>query len=611
MSSQLVRAVCLVPAALLLFGTQSAAYAQIRPGQAGPMGGRQGPQKPKKAGVAEKAPEKPGTLPTTPVLRPPSDENKKFQMFQLDGYFRFRGDWFKNFNLGFTDDPVVGGAPFRRPAGCLSTNTDIGCESAIKSSNIRLRLEPTIRLDSRKAVHFQIDVLDNLVLGSTPNGVFGDGTAAPTNIPAGAFSDGQVAPEAGRNSLTDSVVVKRAWAEIRSDLGLLKFGRMPSHWGLGILANSGSADPIHGTYDLDSDYGDTADRLMVFSGIPGTQYRFGIGTDWALTSPTSQQSDIYRNRYQGQPWDLENADNVNQWIFVIAKLDSPKDFKDKLELNGTALNYGAYFVYRNQDYAYERYTLGEAPVDSGFAKRKAKAYIPDIWVRYALDNLEFEMEAVGIIGTIGDLNDVSSGLTDLKVRQFGGVARVNWHALNKKLNLGFEVGYASGDQWDSSPEGQINVRDSRTLPEGNDTTVNAFHFDFNYRVDLILFRELMGAVTNTTYLKPHLKYHLTDEITGQAAAVVSFANVPVATPGNGNMYGVELDLDLGYQSDGFFAGLAYGILLPMSALDHPAWSPTSGQGGPGFGFGDGTQANDNTGSADTAQTLQARLILKF
>jgi len=592
----------LVPAALLLFGTQSAAYAQIRPGQAGPMG-RQGPQKPKKAGVAEKAPEKPGTLPTTPVLRPPSDENKRFEMFQLDGYFRFRGDWLKNFNLGFNDDPVLGGAPFPRSAGCGSTTSDIGCEEAIKSSNIRLRLEPTIRLDSRKAVHFQIDVLDNLVLGSTPNGVFGDGTAKPTNIPVGAFTDGQVAPEAGRNSLTDSIVVKRAWAEIRSDLGLLKFGRMPSHWGLGILANSGSADPFHGTYDLDSDYGDTADRLMVFSGIPGTQYRFGIGTDWALTSPSSQQSLLWKNRYQGQPWDLENGDNVNQWIFVIAKLDSPKDFKDKLELTGSALNYGAYFVYRNQDYAYETFNLNNPTNPDAIFPRKAKAYIPDIWVRYALNNLEFEMEAVGIVGTIGDLSDVSAGLTDIKIRQYGGVAKVNWHALNKKLNLGFEVGYASGDQWDSEPNGQINVRDSRTLPEIGDDTVSAFRFDFNYRVDLILFRELLGTVTNATYLKPHLKYHLTDEITGQAAAVVSFANVPVATPGNGSMYGVELDLDLGYQSDRFFAGLAYGILLPMSALDHPA--NMTDQGGPGFPF------DGNSGDAGTAQTLQARLILKF
>jgi hypothetical protein len=84
---------------------------------------------------------------------------------------------------------------------------------------------------------------------------------------------------------------------------------------------------------------------------------------------------------------------------------------------------------------------------------------------------------------------------------------------------------------------------------------------------------------------------------------VSFANRPVATPGNSSMYGIELDANLGYHNQGFFAGLYYGVLFPLAALDHP--EDISGQGGPGYGFG------TNVGDADTAQTIQTRLVLQF
>ena len=64
-----------------------------------------------------------------------------------------------------------------------------------------------------------------------------------------------------------------------------------------------------------------------------------------------------------------------------------------------------------------------------------------------------------------------------------------------------------------------------------------------------------------------------------------------------------MDADLGYQNGAFSAGIAYGVLFPMDALDHPSGA---NQGGPGFGFGVA-----NTGSAKTPQTIQTRLMLSF
>ena len=583
--------------------------AQIGPGQMPQPGGPMPEQKPE--GEATKAPDVPGSLPTTPVLRAPKTKKKKFELFQLDGYFRFRTDYFKNFHLGFNDDATLGGgAPFRRPIGCGLA--DKPCGETLKSANMRLRLEPVINIDEDTSVHFQVDVLDNVVLGSTPDGSFGDGTPAPTNIPLNAFSGGQVPPEAGRNSNHDSIRVKRAWAEVMTPLGLLKFGRMPSHWGMGILANAGGNDPFHGTTDMDSDFGDTADRFMFGTMIPGTDYRFAVGTDWASTSPSAAQTDIFANRYDGQAWDLDDNDDVYQWLFVLARMDSPELFQDKVDRGETALNYGAYFVYRTQDWDYSPSNFqGAAPDPGRLEPRSAKAYIPDVWLHLARKKVEFEMEAVAIFGKIDELTDIGVDKS-LDIRQFGGVAKLNFKLAEDKLRLGVEAGYASGDQWDNSPEGATNVRDARALSDNpGDTTLSAFRFDFDYEVDLILFRELLGTVTNATYFKPNLSYDLTKSFNFRAQSVFSFANVPVATPGNSNMYGIELDADIGYHNEGFFAGLSYGVLFPLGAMDHP--SNCTGDSNRGFGFGcEAVNDNtNNTGDAGMAQTVQTRLVLQF
>ena len=593
--------------ALAFVVSSPVAFAQMTPGGGlGPGGGTMpGEEEQKPEGVAEKAPKEAAQLPTPPVLPPyPGQARKKLELLELDGYFRFRTDWFKNFNLGFHD--LGSGTPFREPSSCLKDSVQMGsCSDTINSANMRLRLEPTLNLSEKVALKTQIDVLDNVVLGSTPDGVFYDGTSAPDNIPASAFSGGQAPPEAGRNYVYDSIRAKRAWAEVMTPLGLLEFGRMPSHWGLGILANSGSEDPFHGTTCLDCDYGDSADRLIFGTKIPGTELRAAIGYDWAASGPVAAQSDIWRNRSDGQPWDLDDADDVRQWVFVLTKLDSPTNFKEQVDQGKLAFNYGAYVVNRKQDLDSRGVMLSSTDAEKKLSTRGASAWIPDVYFHLGYGKFSLEGEAVAVWGDINDLSDISTGAVDWKVRQFGGVGKLDYLLMDDALDLGLEIGYASGDQWDATVPGRVNVHDTVTVPTpaqigevGSDDTIENFRFDFDYHVDLILFRELLGAVTNATYVKPKLTYNFTHSLVFTSQAIVSFANVPVATPGNGRMYGVEVDGDLGYRNveEGFFAGVSYGILFPLGAMDHPeALFPAAGE----------------SGAATTAQTFQTRLVLKF
>ncbi len=570
-----------------------------------PGGPQTGPTN-KPDGVAEQAPKERDLLPTVPVLPPERSRRRAFELLELDGYFRSRGDWFKQFDLGFNDDPAVGGTSFPNALGCTPTDgVNKPCEGTLKAANIRLRLEPTINVTEKTRVHMQIDVLDNVVLGSTPDSFFGDGTSRGDRI-SGAFSDGQVAPQAGRNSIGSSLRVKRAWAEVDTSLGLIKFGRMPDHWGMGILANEGGKDPVHGGIDLDSDYGDTEDRLMFSTLIPGTNIIGAVAMDWVAVAPTSEQSPLYRNRYGGQPWDLDDNDDVNQFVFMVSRRDSPKAFKEKVDAGQLALNYGVYFVYRTQNFDQRGVVLGEEPPPDQFVPRDLKVYTPDFWARLGWHNLELEFEGLTSLGSIQSATDLGvSGSLD--IRQFGGVFRGTYRFFQGDLRLALEMGWASGDGQDNSPAGATHVSNSQ-LPTGtdNDHTINKFFFDFDYNIDLILFRELIGTVSNAIYARPSLEYDITDKFRVKGWSVLSFAHRPVSTPGNAAAYGVEFDTDVSYvdDSNGFQAGIAAGVLFPLSALDRRA--PNANLGGPGF-----PEFGNNTGGARTPQTIQLRMSLKF
>jgi uncharacterized protein (TIGR04551 family) len=613
----------------LVCGTP-AAYAQIAPG--GGMGpGMGGPTQPaggeeKKEGIAEAAPKTPGLLPTTPALPAPKGRRKKWKLLELDGYYRMRTDWFKNFNLGFPDiDPIYGGSPFPTGLGCKSTVLNHPCDNALSSANMRLRLEPTINLNEGTSVHIQADLLDNLVLGSTPSdqslaGVYSSTSNPVTNPPLGAFSNGTQAPVSqGVNSDRAAVQVKRAWGEVALPLGVVKFGRMPNQWGMGILYNAGGADPINGTYDYDADYGDSVDRASFSLLIPGTNLRAMVASDWAMTRLVSNQTAANKGN-EGHPFDLDDSDDLNSWVGVISRMDSPQEFKDTVDRGELALNYGVYFEYKTQgwDYDLKDFKLG-GPTDppntpigaQHYVPRNLKSYSPDLWGKLGIGRFMVEAEFVAQIGSVGVLADPATGVvTNYDIRKFGGSGRVTWRGLEGKLRLGVESGFASGDQWDNTPQGATNIAYGNPLGGPGDTTLTQFAFNRDYKIDMILWRHLVGAVTNAGYVKPFIQYDFTKAITFKVANITSFALKPVATPGNSSVYGTEFNADLGYASGGLFVGLAYGVLFPFAALNHPADDPLNPS--QKFGYGtDPVSGLSNVKNADTAHTIQARAVLAF
>ncbi|MGE0400134.1 MAG: TIGR04551 family protein [Kofleriaceae bacterium] len=598
------------------------AEAQIAPGGMGGMGGVQQPAgEEKKDGVAEAAPKTPGLLPTTPALPAPKGRRKKWKLFEIDGYFRLRTDWFKNFHLGFLDrardGSDVGGAPFPRALGCTADVSGAPCEN-LSSANMRLRLEPTLNLDEGTSVHVQADILDNLVLGSTPTGT-DLGTYSSVNLPPlGAFGNTQQPPVAGQNSDRDSITIKRAWAEIAIPLGILKAGRMPNHWGMGINHNGGGKDPIGGGYDTDADYGDTVDRVSFSAQIPGTPLRAMIASDWNTTTLVSNQTSFNKG-HEGHPFDLDDQDDADGWVGVISKMDSPQEFKDTVDRGDLAFNYGVYFEYKTQSWDFNTVdflTGGQPDTVLGYTPRDMTVYSPDLWAKLGYGKWTIEGEFAATLGKITRLDDYGKP-RGADLRKYGGVLRIDWKGLENKLHLGIEGGFASGDQYDNTPQGSTNIAFANLLgicPTGQECgtkKLSQFIFDRDYRVDMILWRHLIGAVTNAGYVKPTLSYELTKSIAFKVANITSFALRPIATPGNEVMYGTEFNGDIGYTSGGLYIGISYGVLFPFAAMAHPNVKEGTEENKLGWGTDPVTLVPNISDSPGTAHTIQSKLILSF
>lgn len=540
-------------------------------------------------------------------------------VIELHGYFRMRAELFHNFSLGRADPPGI--ALWPQPADnsyaewsggqlahhdvpfCGSTATTASsqlCKAKMQAgANVRFRLNPEIHVSDNLRIMSQVDMLDNLVLGSTPGGYANQpsdnggyvrvGRSGYT--PLSAFYNTMEPPTAGVNSYQNSIAVKRVWGEYLTPIGMLRFGRMPSHWGLGMLANSGD--------HYDSDYQSTADRLMFMTGIKPLDLYFGAAWDFQGEGATSATL----SDQQGQPHDLAQADDVNQYVLVLVRKRNAQLQKLDLAHGDIVLNGGVYFVYRNQTLASdgvgsESQYLGAdtGQTQSSYVRRNAKAYIPDLWVQLLYRKFRFEMEAVTIQGSIESASFVPStsdyrnpygGDDGYKIRQYGLATQTEYKAVEDKLRLNFGFGWASGDPDVAGPKagGLTPGFDGLQPQKTRDRTISTFRFHPDYRVDQILFRHILNRVQGTYYFRPSVDYDLARNPNGQrfgggAAVIWSRASEFVQAPGHKRDLGIEIDLNLYFQSKdgalnddpdkmgGFYTMLQYGVLFPLSGLDY-------------------------------------------
>jgi uncharacterized protein (TIGR04551 family) len=606
---------------LILTSTTSLALAQGFSPRPRPGAGQRPATSNKKTGPAEQAPEKAdqGDADLPPLPEWPGQKQRKLVHFTLEGYFRFRADIMNNLNLG-QRDISIGNTTTRAPywVPIVERSGELNCakrankavpgggernvsandcpDNTLTGANIRLRLEPTINVTEKVRIKMQVDIFDNLVMGSTPDSLMGAGLSP--HISAPIFSESQGPPIAGQNSSRPAILVKRAWAEIELPIGELRLGRMPWHWGMGMMANNGQC--------WDCNFGDNVDRMLFQT--RWAQHTFGVAYDFSGSGPDSLSVDLdpttagIQTMYGGQAVDLEQLDDVDQFIAFAGRFDRPDVIRDMLDRGELVLNYGALFVWRKQNM---NYLVNNNAAPSGlFADQdslgrslreiSAETVAFNLWFKLMWRSIYIEMEGMVQFGEIGNVADDVKGGDTMKVMQYGFVTRSQVSFLrDNSLKVGFEFGLASGN---TAELYDLNRRRGVFSPDINVTdTLRELRFDPDYHVDLILFREIMGSVANAMYFKPSVQYEYLDTIGARLDIIYSLAHSPVAYPGNDRNLGLEFDVNLYYKNpeEGFYAGLQYGVLIPLAGLDRPDGIY-------------GTQAD-----AEIAQTVQANVVIKF
>ncbi len=526
---------------------------------------------------------------------------QRYPHLEWHGYFRFRSALFAEADLGtyfaLTEEESTATSLFLPPLSRNFVNSSGGAsfaqyikdnsENTLGTATMRLRLAPIIHLSPSIRLGTRIDVLDNIVLGSTPDYMYG-GRALP-GVVVDTMTQSQVPPSSGINSFSDSLSVKEAWAEwdigaaedgTGLPLGTLKLGRFAWGWGLGIYASTGDYErgngvltPLERFNALDADSANYLDRVQWQ--LPVAGLRLHAAYAFLATGPNSN---LYGTSLR--PYDLDDIDDVNQLELAVTTLPSTSDewadYRKRLTSGRPALDWGFLVSYRYQDMAFAS-DLATGNGSANFSdlelrKRNAWLVVPDLFARMdwrpdPTTRIYLGLEATTLVGSIGNPSG-TPGEESVDIRQWGAAFESN--ITMGMVSFGLDLGVASGD----SPE-MVAVASGREVPWAGDNSWDSFAFNRNYKIDMLLYREVLGGISNTMYFRPHFDFDIIpteqNSFGGLISGIYGLSLDPDAYAGDSRHLGVELDAMLFYEeANHFMATLAFGVLLPMWAMDRPA-----------------------------------------
>ncbi|MEZ4223175.1 MAG: TIGR04551 family protein [Polyangiaceae bacterium] len=463
----------------------------------------------------------------------------------VDGSFRTRAALLYNLDLDRGPTPsgqLLYPVPLDDVTGQTLTHADM-----------RLRMDVAlVAPGGGAAVKLRLDALDNVALGSRPDG-----------IPTGTTT---------QRSPDDPLRIKRAWGEVLTPVGVLAAGRMGAHWGLGILANAGDC--------ADCDSGDAADRVAFVT--PLLDHYWAIAYDFSATGP------FVPDRAEHRLIDIAPSATVHTVTAAVMRSRSEWARERRSAADKHTIDYGAYVSRRwQQKDVPAGYLPTATPVaidDRQVISRGYTATAADLWLRWVGPGIRVELEGAYLDAKI-DQPSLIPGLVVRKAatsKQFGMALQSEFGKRESAVGGGIDAGYASGDAapgFGAFPKvgaaapvkGDLDGAQARPP---FDNTVDNFRFHPDYRIDRILFREIIGTVTDAMYLRPHGRVTLLDTPTGtlgfDVAVIASRAAEASSTPSGEAGLGVEFDETLAYRShDGFELALEQATLFPLAGFDNP------------------------------------------
>ena len=465
-------------------------------------------------------------------------------IFDLHGQFRLRGEMFHNLDLDRGPTPsgqLLYPVPLSDPKGQTVYNADM-----------RFRTDLAVYAPGGGvAAKVRLDIPDNLALGAYPEGI---PSASTTQRPPDFVAR-----------------LKRAYGEVLTPIGVFAGGRMGNHWGLGMLANGGDCQ--------DCDSGDSADRVAFLTPLAG--HVWALAFDFSSTGPFTPRG------IQGRVIDVDPADDVRSITFAVLNFKNDLARERRRKAGKTTFEYGAYVAHRWQE---KDIPITYLPVeDQGpltpnmVMQRGYNATAADAWARLTLPFGRIELEAAVLHAFFQQASLLPGALLrqPSESLQFGAALESDFGRPEDDFGGGLDLGVASGDpapgfgvkQTPFAAQPKPGDLDGLQANPPLDNRVDNFRFHPDYRIDRILFREIVGTVTDCFYLRPHLRYRALDlgtsSVTISLTGIASFALNETSTPGGSAPLGVELDPTIAYRHrDGFGVALEHGVLFPLAGLDN-------------------------------------------
>lgn len=480
--------------------------------------------------------------PAEPAAAAPAQvpEQKPASAVEQKGINFKTGDFSGGFNLA---------ARFAQSLNSTIPLDELGTATAPTPFEMRFRIGGNVAFKGL-SLNTEFDIATGAVFG-TP-----DNTVVATRVPTPNFSIAEL---------------RQLYAQYRWETGAVRVGVQTNTFGLGILANGGSADAAPGDFGMQH-----GGSVVARAAVLGRPF-FGLGGAWRAIEPVAAFDLVVRDATAN----LLEGDRALQGILGV------RFNVDEDHIIGLTL------IYRN------------ARRDNGApGERSTDAFVGDLSARWTVmktadSALTLAGEVAAITGTTTQSRHENAEVLDL--RQLGIVGKVNYKL--SRFGLLFDGGFASGDQ------------------NPYDSSLNNFRFDPNYKVGLVLFDQVLGyqtarsgwrgadpqltgvapegidllptagSITGAWYLFPRAKYGFTEWLDVYGGPLFAFTSAQLTDPFNtringgtpvnylggtpGGFLGTELDLGASVRfSPAKYLNVSVtaegGVLLPGDAFKNAA-----------------------------------------
>ncbi|MDY0004692.1 MAG: hypothetical protein RBU30_25575, partial [Polyangia bacterium] len=350
--------------------------------------------------------------------------------------------------------------------GSVLPNTSLLREPLTKTSYFthHLRMEPNLSVGKLATLYLRMDGVQHVVWGDND-------ARAQSSLFAGSPTN---TSDYGEQVASFQLVW--AWLDLDLKLGKLRVGRMPSHWGMGLLSNGGG-DLAQTRGGVDDDFADNRhpsiyDRILfatkplqVIKTIakakdPTSNLLVAYAYDRLVEEPYWKDISLEGQRAYGESAFLSRQlNNVDEHVLVIAYSD-PKFLSQVRSLDAwkdKSLTAGVYAVYRRQGRLDRilRYNVDGSSTYAAYdceganpppaCGARSKIGIVDPYLRLRLGPILLETESYFIFGKTEPGRGIPIGSEVGKALIYGWVTRAGYSPM-KKMELLLDLGQASGDK---------------------------------------------------------------------------------------------------------------------------------------------------------------------